>query len=182
MAAMTAAVTVITRTSHFGSRPSFQNWNRLQQHKIGNAIEKNSIPWENEKTGGRSAKAWIGSTWRHANGLHSCRRKRWTGRFPKPSNAAETDTDGSVTGKCSGESSEDGSVSEPGTAATAKVDSSKVVETFDLGASQTLAAHAASHNFPMHVRQCGARSRSELAAAKARSDHAAEQEAQHRLD
>ena len=61
-----------------------------------------------------------------------------------------------MTGKCSGESSEDGSVSEPGTAATAKVDSSKVVETFDVDASQTLAEHAASHNFPMHVRQCGA--------------------------
>ena len=72
-----------------------------------------------------------------------------------PPNAAETDADGSVTGKCSGESSEDGSVSEPGTAATAKVDSSKVVETFDGGAWQTLAEHAASHNFPMHVGQCG---------------------------
>ena len=32
----------------------------------------------------------------------------------------------------------------------------KVVETFDPDASQTLAEHAASHNFPMHVRQCGA--------------------------
>ena len=72
-----------------------------------------------------------------------------------PSNAAETDADGSATGTCSGESSEDGSVSEPGTAATAKVDSSKVVETFDGGAWQTLAEHAASHNFPMHVGQCG---------------------------
>ena len=74
----------------------------------------------------------------------------------RPSSAAETEADGSLTGKCSGESSEDGSVSEPGTAATAKVDSSKVVEMFDVGASQTLAEHAASHNFPMHVRQCGA--------------------------
>ena len=73
-----------------------------------------------------------------------------------PSSAAETEADGSVTGTCSGESSEDGSVSETGTAATAKVDSSKVVETFDGGASQTLAEHVASHNFPMHVRQCGA--------------------------
>ena len=70
--------------------------------------------------------------------------------------AAATEADGSSTGETSAESSEDGSASEAGTAATAKVDSSTVVETFDVGASQTLAQHAASHNFPMHVRQCGA--------------------------
>ena len=73
-----------------------------------------------------------------------------------PSSAAETEADGSLTGNRSGESSEDGSVSEPGTAATAKVGSGKVFETFDVGASQTLAEHAASHNFPMHVGKCGA--------------------------
>ena len=82
-----------------------------------------------------------------------------------PSSAAVSEADGSASssesisasskGTCSTEFSEHGSGSNPGPAATAKVDSSKVVETFDAEASQTLEEHAASHNFPMHVRQCG---------------------------
>ena len=78
-----------------------------------------------------------------------------------PPSAAVSEADGSASssasssGKGSTQSSEDGSGSKPGSAATAKVDSSKVVETFDVDASQTLAEHAASHNFPIHVRECG---------------------------
>ena len=70
--------------------------------------------------------------------------------------AAATEADGSPAVETSGESSEEGGASEPGTAATAKVQCSRVVETFDGGIAQTLAEHAASHNFPMHVRHCGA--------------------------
>ena len=56
-----------------------------------------------------------------------------------PSSAAETEADGSPTAECSGESSDEGSVSEPGKAATAKAeaatakaDSGKVIETFEV--------------------------------------------------
>ena len=72
-----------------------------------------------------------------------------------PCNESNTEADGSDAGESSGESSEADLVSEAGTAATAKVDSSKMVETFDAGASQTLAEHAAAHDFPLHVGQCG---------------------------
>ena len=54
----------------------------------------------------------------------------------------------------SSESSDDGSAAEAGTAATAKASSSKTFETFDV--AQTLEEHVAEHNFPMHVRHCGA--------------------------
>ena len=41
-------------------------------------------------------------------------------------------------------------------AATAKVDSGKVIETFGVSAAQTLQEHATSHDYPMHVGSCGA--------------------------
>ena len=86
------------------------------------------------------------------------------GSSPEPAataKAAVSEADGSASSSASSsgddstQSSEDGSGSNPGSAATAKVAPSKVVETFDAGTCQTLAEHAASHDFPMHVKTCG---------------------------
>ena len=89
------------------------------------------------------------------------------GSIPEPAATAkaspraavsESDGSGRSSAASSGDGatqSEDGSGSKPGSAATATVAPSKFVETFDVDASQTLEEHAASHNFPMHVRTCG---------------------------
>ena len=79
------------------------------------------------------------------------------GSIPEP-DATESDGSGRSSAASSGDGatqSEDDSGSKPGSAATATVAPSKVVETFDADASQTLEEHAASHNFPMHVKTCG---------------------------
>ena len=76
---------------------------------------------------------------------------------PEPiSGAAESDGDGCDKSTCSSSSSTEGCARESATAATAKADPSIVVETFAVAAAQTPAEHVAEHNYPVHVRQCGA--------------------------
>ena len=84
------------------------------------------------------------------------------GSIPEPAatakvspRAAVSESEGSGSGDGSTQSAKDGSGSEPGSLATATVVPSKVVETFGVDASQTLEEHAASHNFPTHVKTCG---------------------------